>query len=43
MTEKQFKLEMWRHLSAIFRAIALYWFGRSIIIREVSQGTPSTD
>ena len=43
MTEAQFKLEIWRHLVAIFRAVALYWFQRPIVIEGVSQDIPFGD
>lgn len=32
MTEQEFRNEMWRHLVAILKAVALYWFGRKLNI-----------
>lgn len=32
MTEHEFRLEVWRHVVAIMRALAFYWFGKRLNI-----------
>jgi|PlaIllAssembly_1097288.scaffolds.fasta_scaffold884853_2 hypothetical protein len=32
MSEHEFRLEIWRHIAGIVKALYRYWFGKKIII-----------
>jgi len=43
MTQAAFKIELWRHIVAIVRLLALYWFDRKLVLHEIPQDVPFGD